>query len=378
MADTDENRGMLEGIRVIDLTRVLAGPYATMLLADLGADVIKIEPPQGDPMRQMGPPFEVDGRSPYFMAVNRNKRSVVLDLRKRRQREQFLSLVDTADVVVDNFRPGVMDRLGISHEVLKLRKPTLVTCSLSAFGSNGPYAQLPAYDLVIQAMGGNMSITGEPGGDPVRAGVPIGDLAGGTFGAIAILGAVVSRQLSGEGRHIDLSLLDVQVSLLTYVAQYYFTNGKVPGPIGSGHQSVVPYQSFKTQDGYLVVAVFGDDFWGPLCHVLGISELAEKYPTNESRRAARDAVVRSLAERFVLRTTSEWITDLWTAGVPSGPVNDVAQVFLDPQVIHRGMLVTDGERRLVADPIERRGEGAYRRAPWLGEHNDEVLGETGS
>ena len=363
----------LRGIRVLDLTRMLAGPYATMLLADMGAEVIKVEDPAGDPIRRMGPPFEPDGRSAYFMAVNRNKKSVVLDLRTERDRERFLQLVRTADAVVDNFRAGVMEKLGLTPGHLRAVRPDLVTCSLTAFGSDGPYRDRPGFDLVLQAMGGGMSITGEPGGLPARSGVPIGDLAGGIFAALAVCAALLRRERTGEGEHVDLSLLDVQVSLLTYVGQYYLTDGRVPGPVGSGHQSVVPYQAFRTADGHVVIAVFGENFWPPLCRALDLEDLIGRYPDNATRHARRDEVVDCLQRRLLERTTDEWVGVLWAAGVPSGPVNTVDRALHDPQVRHRGMVVSDGERELLGNPIKTGAPDTFAPAPALGQHDAELL-----
>ncbi len=363
----------LEGVRVVDLTRMLAGPYATMLLADMGAEVIKVEDPAGDPIRGMGPPFEADGGSAYFSAINRNKKSVVLDLRDEADRRRFFDLVRTADVVIDNFRAGVMARLGLTPQALREVRPDLVTCSMTAFGGDGPYRDLPAFDLILQAMGGGMSITGEPGGSPVRAGIPIGDLGGGVFAALAVCGALLRRARTGQGEHIDLSLLDVQVSLLTYVAQYFLTDGRIPVPIGSAHQSVVPYQAFATADGHLVVAVFVEGFWAPFCEVLGMPDLVARYPGNVERVRARAELVPLLAERFRTRTTDEWVRVLWAAGVPSGPVNTVDRVLADAQVRHRQMVVSDGERTLVGNPIKNGDPDVFRPAPALGQHNAEVL-----
>jgi CoA:oxalate CoA-transferase len=364
----------LSGIRVLDLTRMLAGPYATMLLADMGAEVIKVEDPRGgDPIRRMGPPFEPDGGSAYFAAINRNKKSVTLDLHDAADRERFLVLVGTADAVVDNFRAGVMARLELTHERLAAVRPDIVTCSITAFGEDGPYRDLPAFDLILQAMGGGMSITGEPGGRPTRAGLPIGDLAGGAFAALAVCAALVRRQLTGRGQHIDLSLLDVQVSLLSYVAQYHLTDGRIPGPIGSAHQSVVPYQAFATADGWVVVAVFVENFWVPLCRLLEREDLIARYPDNRSRVAARDELVPLLEARFRERTTDEWVRDLWAAGVPGGPVNTVDRVLRDPQVLHRGMLASDGVRPLLGNPIKAGTPDTFTPAPALGQHNRELL-----
>jgi crotonobetainyl-CoA:carnitine CoA-transferase CaiB-like acyl-CoA transferase len=363
----------LHGIRVLDLTRMLAGPYATMLLADMGAEVIKVEDPAGDPIRRMGPPFEADGRSAYFMAVNRNKRSVVLDLRTERDRGRFLKLVATADAVVDNFRAGVMERLRLTPEHLRAVKPDLVTCSLTAFGSDGPYRDLPAFDLVLQAMGGGMSITGEPGGAPTRAGIPIGDLAGGIFAALAVCAALVGRERTGQGEHADLSLLDVQVSMLTYVAQYHLTDGHVPGPMGSGHLSAVPYQAFATADGHVVIAVFGENFWAPLCRALDLEELADRYPDNAGRYAHREDVVDCLQRRLNERTTDEWVTAFRAAGVPCGPVSTIDRVLRDPQVRHRGMVASDGERELLGNPVKTGAPDRFRPAPALGQDDAELL-----
>jgi CoA:oxalate CoA-transferase len=363
----------LRGVRVLDLTRMLAGPYATMLLADMGAEVVKIEDPAGDPIRRMGPPFEEDGRSAYFMAVNRNKKSVVLDLRTDRDRDRFLQLVRTADAVVDNFRAGVMERLRLTPAHLREARPDIVTCSLTAFGGDGPYRDLPGFDLVLQAMGGAMSITGEPGGQPTRSGVPIGDLAGGIFAALAVCGALLKRQRTGQGEHVDLSLLDVQVSLLTYVAQYYLTDGRVPGPVGSGHQSVVPYQAFRTVDGHVVIAVFGANFWAPLCRALGMEELIDRYPDNATRHERRDEVVALLQRRLLERSTDEWVRALWEAGVPGGPLNTIDRVLADPQVRHRGMVATDGVRTLLGNPIKTGAPDRFTPAPALGQHDAELL-----
>ncbi len=364
----------LAGVRILDLTRMLAGPYATMLLADMGAEVIKVEEPGGDPIRRMGPPFEADGRSAYFMAVNRNKKSIVLDLRTEAGRARFLGLTESADAVVDNFRAGVMERLGLAPARLRAASPALVTCSLTAFGPDGPYRDLPAFDLIVQAMGGGMSITGEPGRPPVRMGLPVGDLGGGAFAALAICAALYRRATTGLGQHIDLSLLDIQVSMLTYVGQYFLTDGRVPGPVGSAHQSAVPYQAFPTSDGYIVVAVFGDNFWPPLCRALGLPDLALRYPDNAARNRARQEVVGILAERFRERPTDAWVRELWAAQVPAGPVSTVDRVLADPQVRHRGMVAGDGERRLLGNPIKVGEEDTFIPAPALGQHDAEILG----
>lgn len=364
----------LSGIRIIDLTHYLAGPYATMQLADMGAEVIKVEGPEGDPMRKMGPPFEPDGFSAYFRAVNRNKKSVTLDLGAESDRELLMGLVRTADAVVDNFRYGVMQRLGLTHQHLAEVKPDLVTCSITAFGEEGPYRDRPAFDLILQAMSGGMSITGEPGGRPTRAGIPIGDLGGGIFAALAVCAGIIRRLRTGLGQHIDIALLDVQVSLLTYVAQYFLTDGQVPGPTGASHTSTVPYQAFRTADGYLVTGLLAERFWPRFCQALELEELIDRYPSNLERVAAREALVPILEARFRARGTGEWIDRLVAAQVPVGPLNTVDRVLEDPQVRHRGMVASDGERTIVGNPIKTGSPDGYRPAPALGQHNQELLG----
>ena len=285
---------LLEGVRVLDLSRMLAGPYGSMLLADLGAEVIKIEDPRGgDPMRAMGPPFlGPDRESAYFLSINRNKKSVALDLETSEGRDVLHDLCRVSDVVWENFRPGVMARLGCAPSTLRELNPRLVVCSISAFGQDGPYREWPAFDLALQAMGGAMSLTGEAGRAPARMGLPMGDLAGGMFGALAVASALFRRAQTGEGAHFDLSLLDCQVSLLTYIAQYFWADGRVPGRVGSGHASVVPYQAFPTRDGHVVVAVFAEKFWAGFCRAIERPELADRPAVRlepETRRAPRGA-----------------------------------------------------------------------------------------
>lgn len=364
----------LAGVRIVDLTHYVAGPYMTMLMADLGAEVIKVEGPDGDVVRRLGPPFEPDGFSPYFRSVNRNKKSVVLDLKQDGDRQLLLDLVASADVVVDNFRYGVMQKLHITHEDLKKAKPDIITCSITAFGEDGPYRDRPAFDLILQAMSGGMSITGEPGRRPVRAGVPIGDLAGGLFGAFAVCAAMLRRHRTGQGQHIDIALLDVQVSMLTYVAQYHLTDGQVPGPSGSSHTSTVPYQLFQTSDGYVVSGLLAEHFWPKFCAALGMPELVERYPTNGDRVAARNELVPILEARLRQRTTAEWVDALIAAGVPVGPFHTVDQVLADPQIRHRGMVASDGEHPVIGNPIKTGSPDSFAPAPRLGEHTEEILG----
>jgi crotonobetainyl-CoA:carnitine CoA-transferase CaiB-like acyl-CoA transferase len=376
---------LLAGVRVLDLSRMLAGPYGTMLLADLGAEVIKIEEPQGgDPMRAMGPPFlGSDRESAYFLSINRNKKSVALDLEMPEGREVFHDLCRVADVVWENFRPGVMARLGCAPETLRRLNPRLVVCSISAFGQEGPYREWPAFDLALQAMGGGMSLTGEAGGVPVRMGLPMGDLAGGMFGALAVASALFRRAQTGEGAHFDLSLLDCQVSLLTYVAQYYWADGRVPGRVGSGHASVVPYQAFATRDGHVVVAVFAEKFWRGFCQAIERPELATdpRFDSNPKRVERREELVPMLETLFPARTSAEWLDRMQRQGVPAAPINTVDRVVNDPQVRLRGMVVdlehpTLGTLETLGAPVRLEGP-PFRPAPppTLGQHSEPVLRE---
>jgi crotonobetainyl-CoA:carnitine CoA-transferase CaiB-like acyl-CoA transferase len=375
--------GLFDGVRVLDLSRMLAGPYGSMLLADLGAEVIKIEDPGGgDPMRSMGPPF-LEQESAYLLSINRNKKSVALDLERPEGREVFLDLCRAADVVWENFRPGVMARLGCAPETLRARNPRLVVCSISAFGQEGPYRNWPAFDLALQAMGGGMSITGEEGRPPARMGLPMGDLAGGMFGALAVAGALFRRAQTGEGTHFDLSLLDCQVSLLTYIAQYFWADGRVPGRVGSGHASVVPYQAFATRDGFLVVAVFNDKFWSGFCRAIERPELTAdaRFDTNVKRVANRGALIPLLEGILPGRTTAEWLGRLQEEGVPAAPIQRLDEVLRDPQVLQREMVVDLehpklGTLKTLGTPIRAEGAPAFRPAPppALGEHTEAVLG----
>jgi crotonobetainyl-CoA:carnitine CoA-transferase CaiB-like acyl-CoA transferase len=374
---------LFEGVRVLDLSRMLAGPYGSMLMADLGAEVIKIEEPEGgDPMRAMGPPFLPGGESAYFFSINRNKKSLALDLTLPPGRDVFLDLARVSDVVWDNFRPGIMARLGCGHDTLRGVNPRIIACSISAFGQDGPYRDWPAFDLALQAMGGAMSVTGEEGRAPVRMGLPMGDLAGGMFGALAVAGALFRRERTGQGSLIDLSLLDCQVSLLTYMAQYFWADGKVPGPMGSGHASVVPYQALPARDGYVVVAVFAEKFWGGFCRAVRRRDLETdpRFDTNAHRVANKAMLVPLLEEGFRARTVDEWLEALRREGVPAAPINPLDRVLSDPQVRHRRMIVEMEHPRhgllpTLGTPIKLDGVAGLhvRPAPALGEHTEEIL-----
>jgi crotonobetainyl-CoA:carnitine CoA-transferase CaiB-like acyl-CoA transferase len=376
---------LFDGVRVLDLSRMLAGPYGSMLLADQGAEVIKIEEPAGgDPMRVMGPPFLPAGDSAYFLAINRNKKSVALDLTSDAGRRVFHDLVAQADVVWENFRPGVMTRLGCDYATLATINPGLVMCSISAYGQDGPYRDWPAFDLALQAMGGAMSITGERGGRPVRMGLPMGDLAGGMFGSFAVAGALFRRARTGRGAHIDLSLLDCQVALLSYLAQYFWTDGTVPRPLGSAHASVVPYQALATRDGHLIVAVFAEKFWANFCRAVERPEWEAdpRFATNRERVAHRDTLMPLVERVFAERTTAEWLARLQAADVPATPIQGVDRVLADPQVRHRRMVVEvehpdHGALATLGTPIKVDGalDLAVTAAPRLGQHTDQILTE---
>ncbi|HEY2993716.1 MAG TPA: CoA transferase [Methylomirabilota bacterium] len=374
---------LFEGVRVLDLSRMLAGPYGSMLLADMGAEVIKVEELDGgDPMRVMGPPFLPDGESAYFLAINRNKKSVAIDLTKPSGRDVFRDLAAEADVVWENFRPGVMERLGLAYASLAAVNPRLVMCSISAYGQDGPYRDYPAFDLALQAMGGGMSVTGEDGGPPVRMGLPMGDLSGGMFGAFAVAGALFRRERTGQGAHVDLSLLDCQVSLLTYMAQYFWTDGRVPRPMGSAHASVVPYGALATRDGHLIVAVFAEKFWAGFCQAAEHPEWARdaRFAANRDRVANRASLMALVEAAFRERTTEEWLARLHAAGVPAAPILSVDRVLGDPQVRHRRMVVElehprHGTLSTLGTPLKIDGALETPLAPpaRLGEHTEAVL-----
>lgn len=374
--------GALDGIRVLDMTRILSGPFATMTLADLGADVIKIEQPgRGDDTRQWGPPFQKD-QAAYFLAVNRNKRSVALDLKSEEGYGAVRALADRADVIVENFRPGTMKRLRLGYDEVSRTNPRVVYASISGFGQTGPDANRAGYDAIAQARSGLMSVTGEADGPPVRVGISSTDLTAGMWALVGILAALYRRERTGRGQWVDVSLLDGQVSWLTYVASGYFASGKVPRRYGSAHPTIAPYQGFATADGNLMVAVGNDSLWAKFTDALGLQALAAdpRFLHNPDRVAHRDELANTLAVMFRTRTTAEWLAIIDAAGVPVGPVNTVDQVFADPQVIARGMVAeldhpTAGTLKLVNCPLKMSESGTSARTPppLLGQHTNEVL-----
>ena len=382
--------GALSHVRVLDLSRVLAGPWASQLLADLGAEVVKIERPgAGDETRGWGPPWLTtpDGvetrESAYFACTNRGKKSVTVDLSRPDGQAIVRRLAARSDVLLENFKVGSLSRLGLGWEDLSPLNPRLVYCSITGFGQSGPYKDRPGYDFVVQAMGGLMSVTGQPDGEPMKAGVAMTDILTGMYVATAVLGALAHRERTGEGQRVDLALLDVQVATLANLAENYLVTGRPPDRHGNAHASIVPYQSFATQDGYLVVAVGNDRQFTRLCEVGGRPELAAdpRFATNAARVENRAVLVPILQALLADRPTQDWVGVLEGAGVPCGPINDLAQVFEDPHVRSRGLRVEvphplAGSVPVVASPMRlSRTPVRHGTPPLLGEHTREVLGD---
>lgn len=377
---------VLRGVRVLDLTRMVAGPYGALLLADLGADVIKVERPGGDEVRAMGPTFVGEGEhktSVYFAAFHRSKRSVVLDLTRAEGREVLYDLAKRCDVVIENFRVGVAEKLGCDAATLHRANPRLIVCGMTGFGRTGPDRDGTAFDLTLQARGGTMSITGEPGRTPARMGPPMGDLAGGMFAALAIAAALFDRERTGVGRAIDLSLLDCQVALLAYAASYALNGGPVLGPQGSGHAHAWPYRALTAKDGDFVVAVFTDRFWPGFCRALGLSHWADdpSLATHAQRRARQHELLAVIEPVLKERTVAEWLEVLGREEVPCAKVQGVDQVFADPQVRARAMIAEldqgpAGTILTAGNPMKFVGEWereAHGPVPALGAHTAEVL-----
>ena len=373
----------LENIKVLDLTRVLAGPYATMILADLGADVLKIEMPKtGDDARHFGP--YVENESAYFMSLNRNKRSMTLNLKSEKGKEIFLEMIKAVDVVVENFRPGTMEKLGLDYDYLATINPKLIYAASSGFGHSGPYSKRAAYDAVVQAMGGIMSITGQKDGKPTRVGTSIGDIVAGMFTATGILAALLNRDATGKGQKVDVAMLDCQVAILENAIARYVVTGEVPKPGGNRHPSIVPFETFDTADGEIMVAAGNNVLWAKLCEAIGTPELVndERFNENPLRNENYDELRPLLAAAFVKKTTKEWQDILDNAGVPNGPINTVDKVLEDPQVLAREMIVeiehpVAGKLKVPGVPIKLSDTpGSIRTpAPTLGQHTEEILKE---
>ena len=373
---------ILKGVRILDLSQIMTGPFGTLILADLGAEVIKIENPEGGDLSRATVHYTHKGESAYYLSFNRNKKSITLNLRNEKAREIFYDLVKISDVVYDNFRSGTLEKLKIDYESLKKVNPKIISCSVTGFGSDSPYKDRPALDLLIQAMGGVMSFTGEPGRPPVRLGYPMGDLGGGMYAAMAVLGALYYRQLTGRGQRLDIAMLDAQIALMTYRAQYYFLEKVIPEPIGSGHVSTVPIRAFMAKDGkYLTIEAAQDKFFQNLCQVLGIEE-AGKDPRFNSRSARlknRDALMKILEDKFQERERDEWLDLLIKGDVPAGPVNNLAEALSNPSVLARNMVVSVdhlGEKiQMVGNPIKSSEikEEVFTGAPMVGQHTEEIL-----
>jgi crotonobetainyl-CoA:carnitine CoA-transferase CaiB-like acyl-CoA transferase len=385
--------GPLNGIRVFDLTRVLAGPSCTQILGDLGADVIKIERPEhGDDTRKYGPPFvlDVDGtettESGYYLSANRNKRSVTLNLTGAEGQSLAKRMINQCQVLVENFKVGNLAKFGLDYASLKAENPGLVYCSITGFGQTGPKAKRPGYDFMAQGLGGIMSITGPPGGEPHRVGIPIADLTAGLWATISINAALRHREVTGEGQHLDISLLDTQVSLLSIQGLNYLTSGEVPGLLGNAHPNIVPYQVFPTADGNIIVAVGNDDQFKRYCEFAGVPELIndERFVTNKARVQNREALTQILNEVMRQNPSAYWLEELEKNKITCGPINNIDQVFADAQVVARDMRIEMNHPATGGEPVSLIGspskmsvtEVSYRHAPpMLGQHTEEVLEE---
>jgi formyl-CoA transferase/CoA:oxalate CoA-transferase len=356
------------------------------MLADMGAEVIKLEMPgRGDDSRAWGPPF-VEGESAYFMSVNRNKKSITLNLKKEKAIEIIHKLIKKSDVILENFRPGTMEKLKLSYNEVKEVNPNIIYCSISGFGQDGPYRLLPGMDQVLQGMGGLMSITGEPNGPPIKVGVAVADIAGGMFAAYGIMVALFNRQKTGKGQRIDNSLLDNQIAWLTYRAGSFFMSGEIPKPLGSGHPVIVPYQAFKAKDSYFNVAVGNDQLWEKFCRAVGLEEIMTdpKYASNSMRVKNRDVLIKIIEDLICTKEADEWLKILSDVGVPCGPIYTLDKLFGDPQVLHREMVKeldhkTAGKVKVTGIPLklsDTPGE-ILTAPPILGQHTTEILSDLG-
>jgi crotonobetainyl-CoA:carnitine CoA-transferase CaiB-like acyl-CoA transferase len=376
----------LEGIRVLDVSQVMAGPFACMLLADLGADVIKVEPPEGDQTRgAMG--FKMKGPdSMGFLNMNRNKRSLSIDLKSDEGREFFYELAKTADVIVENYRPGVVQRLRIDYETIKAINPKIVYVSISGFGQSGPWAMRPGFDLMAQAMTGVMSVTGYPGGKPVKAGVPVADIGCALFATYGLLSAYIGAQKSGEGQHIDASLFDAAMAFSIWDMSAYWGNGEMPEPVGTANKMSAPYQAVKAKDGYFVMGATNQKLWTQLCELIGQPELATQpeFATIAQRLKNRELLIEALEEEFAKKNADEWIELMLAAKIPAGPILSYPEAFGSEHGQHRGMCMEidhpiEGKVKNIGFPVKMLGtpQQVRRHPPLLGEHNAEIAAEIG-
>ncbi len=375
----------LNGIKVLDLSRVLAGPYCSMMLGDMGADVIKVERPgAGDDTRQWGPP-EAGGEAAYYLCVNRNKRSITVDLKKEQGREIIRSLAAKSDILIENYKVGTLPKMGLGYEDLKKINPGLIYCSITGFGQNGPYKDKPGYDFMIQGMGGVMSITGDPDGPPMKVGVAIVDITAGLFACSAILAALYHRTVTGRGQYIDVALLDAVVAWLANVGSNYLVSGEIPKRYGNAHPNIVPYEPFKCKDGtYIALAVGNDRQWQDFCRLAGLDSLADdpRFATNPQRVIHRKELIPLVAQAMLQKTGDEWLEALDRLKIPCGPINTLDRVFSDPQVLAREMVAevphpAAGSVKLVASPMKFSDTPCVieRHPPLLGEHTEEILQE---
>jgi crotonobetainyl-CoA:carnitine CoA-transferase CaiB-like acyl-CoA transferase len=376
----------LAGVRVLDLTHMLSGPYGGMILADLGAETIKVEPLHGEGTRRLlasDPDNSLGGMGAYYLTLNRNKKSVAIDLKSARGMELFQGLVETADIVLSNFAAGVPQRLGLDFDTLSRVNPRIITCTVTGYGSEGPGANRPAFDQVAQAAGGGMSITGPDREHPVRAGIPIGDLGGGMFGVMGILAALYERERSGMGQHVDIAMVDCQISMLNYMATMHFLSGVDPYPIGNAHFVHVPYDTFRCSDGFIVIAVITDNFWQNLKQVVDCTEFDDpRYDTQPGRWEAREYINNRLNEILGSNSCAHWLARLEEQRIPCSAVNSFSQALSDPQVLHRNMVVElrhpDGRStKGPGNPIKlsRSSEESFSAAPLLGSDTDSVMSE---
>jgi CoA:oxalate CoA-transferase len=377
-----ERKKPLEDIVVLDLTRVLAGPYCAMILANMGAKIIKVERPDvGDDSRSFGP--YKDGQSAYFVSLNRGKKSIAIDLKKPEGKQIIKELTEVSDVVLENFRPGTMKKLGLSYDVLSKINPRIIYAAVSGFGHSGPYSQRPAYDMIAQALGGIMSITGQPGGEPTRVGSSIGDIIAGMFGAIGIISAIYERVFTGKGQIVDVAMLDGQVAVLENAIARYAINGEVPGPIGSRHPSITPFGGFKTKDSWVIIACGNQAIWERFCQAVNRGDLleVEEFKTNEKRTENYEKIKPILNEITIQKTTKEWLKIFESASVPASAINTVDKLFNDPQVKARKMIIETeqpgmGKIYVAGNPIKLSSlteELVTDPAPRIGEHTDEIL-----
>ena len=377
----------LEGIKMLDLTHMLSGPYGAMIIADLGADTVKVEPPNtGEGTRRLlekDPNNSIDGMGAYFFTLNRNKRSVTLDLKSDEGLSQFYELVKAADIVMNNFSAGVTKKLKIDYETLSKVNPRIITCTVTGFGETGPACKRPAFDQIAQALGGGMSITGNNPEDVIRAGIPIGDLGGGMFAVMGILAAINARHTTGRGQHVDISMLDCQLSMMNYMATMHSMSGDIPGPLGNSHFVHVPYNTFKTKTDMIVIACVGDQFWPPLLDLLDDEELRDsRFEFAPSRLKEKAYIEERINNVLINERAGYWLEKLENARIPCARVNNVSQAMSDPQIIARNMVVDlkhplKGSAQVPGNPIKlsETNEDSYSPPPLLGAHNDEVLKE---